>query len=373
MKRLLLTPLIVLFLAADLWAAPTLGGPLAPDGKTKVTIDLPAAMRAMNTGGTDGSGLCVFTSIMHAARWQKESPLEDFQTLMQKERGGGWPAKVDQMIAKYASGTDYFQYQGIDSLVIKAALAGGRLPSITYNGRDPHYKGWISHMVNCVHYDDRWVAILDNNYIGENDIVWMTPADFQERWRGKGSGWVVILLKEPPATIATPIIEKRLPKIDGGNTKPVVYTWYYHKADPWRVYLYCDPDEYLVGAYDLKGGYFRYYAGDEEKWLSKTTPPFPVPKTFRCDKSGPVGTAEDYGIPLDMFPPRGPKEERWTRKGQPATKAELLKLLEPKPKPVPIPIPVPVPNPQPAGPDTTPFGSAALVGLLMLLITFLKK
>src|SRR5436305_7540489 len=101
MKRLLVTPLLLLALAAAARATPTLGGPVAPDGRTRVTIDLPLALRAANTGGSDGYGLCVFTSIMHAARWQKETPLEDFQTLMRQEPGGGWPAKVDRMIAKY--------------------------------------------------------------------------------------------------------------------------------------------------------------------------------------------------------------------------------------------------------------------------------
>jgi hypothetical protein len=366
MKRLLSTPLVVLFFTANLSATPQLGGPIAPDGKTKVTIDFPTALRALNTGGSNGAGLCVFTSIMHTARWQKETALEDFQTLMMKERGGGWPAKVDAMIAKYAPGTDYFQYEGIDPIAIKAALAGSRLPSITYNGRDPHYKGWISHMVNCVHYDDKWVAILDNNFIGENDIVWMTPAEFQERWRGKGSGWVVILLKEPPDTQA-PIIEHRHIIVDGGNTSPVIYTWWFYREDPKWIYLYCDPDKYLVGAYHIYEGRFHFRDRDGQCWLSADKPPFPLPKSFRCDKSGPIGTAEDYGIPLDMFPPRGPNDERWTRQGKRATKGDILKLLEPKPRPSPQP------NPQPAGPGETPFGSAILVGLTMLLIAIFKR
>src|SRR5438093_7986957 len=198
MKRLAFVPLLVLLLAADVSATPQLGGPIAPDGRTRVQIDFPLALRSANSVGRDGYGLCVFTSVMHAARWQKEGPLEDFQALMRRELGGGWPEKLDRMIAKYAPGVDYFQYEGRDPTVLKLALAGQRLPSVTYNGRDPHYRGGISHMVNLVHFDEHWACILDNNFVGENDLVWMTPSEFLERWRGRGSGWAVILLREPP-------------------------------------------------------------------------------------------------------------------------------------------------------------------------------
>src|SRR3954453_3639692 len=139
MKRLLVTPLLLLVVAGAAWATPTLGGPVAPDGRTRVAIDFPPALRPPNTGGSDGYGLCVFTSVMHAARWQKETPLEDFQTLMRKEPGGGWPEKLDKMIARYAPGVDYCQYEGRDAAVLRLALAGNRLPSVTYSGRDPHY------------------------------------------------------------------------------------------------------------------------------------------------------------------------------------------------------------------------------------------
>jgi hypothetical protein len=361
MKRLLITPLLLLALAAPAWATPTLGGPVAPDGRTRVTIDFPLALRAQNQGGSDGYGLCVFTSIMHAARWQKETPLEDFQTLMRQEPGGGWPAKVDRMIARYAPAVDYFQYEGRDPVVIREALRGSRLPSVTYSGRDPHYRTWIAHMVNVVHYDDQWVCILDNNYIGANDLVWMTPAEFLERWRGKGSGWVVILLKEPPERLPPPIQDPSGVGQAPHDDDAVVYTWYYHQADPYRVYLYCDND--LVGGYDFQHHYFRFYAADEDKWLGKGCPPFPPPLVTPHQPSGPVGTAKDYGIPLNLFPPRNQQEERWTRKGQPSRRDELLKLLAPRVKP----------DPSPAGPAGAPLGSAAVMGVVLLVLCLFGK
>lgn len=182
----------------------TLGGPTAPDGKTEVTCDLPVSERMRNTGGRDGAGLCVFTSVQNAARYQNETRLVNFQQDMRKEPGGGYPAKVDAMIARYGKGTPYLQYEGKDPAVLRAALATGRMPSVTYNGHDPHYRGSIAHMVNLVYLDDRWAVVLDNNFIGENELVWLTPADFLQRWRGNGGGWTVVLLAPPPPPVPRP-------------------------------------------------------------------------------------------------------------------------------------------------------------------------
>lgn len=361
MKRL--ACVLLLLLAGPAVATPRLGGPVAPDGVTRVTIDFPLALRAANTGGRDGYGLCVFTSVMHAARWQKETPLEDFQALMRKEPGGGWPEKLDRMIAKYASGVDYCQYEGRDVAILQRALAGNRLPSVTYSGRDPHYKVSIAHMVNLVHLDEQWACILDNNYIGENDLVWMTPAEFLERWRGKGSGWAVVLLREPPESPGPVEPPRKTPgKLQGDDGK-VRYTWVYHRNDPYRVYLYCE--EQTVGAYDFREDYFRFYAADEDRWLAKCRPPFVPPVVTPHQPSGVVGTAEDYGIPLHLFPPRTQAEERWTRQGRPSGRDEILPLLEPRKRPGP--------NPSPAGPERASLRPALVLGIAILALCLLGK
>jgi hypothetical protein len=179
------------------------GGPLAADGKTQVTCDLPVSERQKNVGGRNGAGLCVFTSIMHSARWQNEHRLENFQEQMRKEPGGGYPEKVDKMISKYGAGTPYVQYEGADPSILKAALAGGRMPGVTYNGHDPHYRGTIAHMVNLVCFDEaaNLAAILDNNFIGENELVWLSIPEFMQRWKGGRSGWAVVLLNPPPPPV----------------------------------------------------------------------------------------------------------------------------------------------------------------------------
>lgn len=178
-------------------AAITVGGPTGPGG-IEVQCDFPVDQRTKNVGGTDGAGLCVFSSIGHAARWQNESRLKNFQEVMRKEKGGGYPSKTDAMIKKYGKGTEYVQYEGSDPTILDLAIKSGRMPSVTYDGRDPHYKGRIAHMVNLVFMDDKLACILDNNYVAENELVWLSRKEFLDRWTGGKTGWCVILLSPPP-------------------------------------------------------------------------------------------------------------------------------------------------------------------------------
>jgi hypothetical protein len=101
------------------------------------------------------------------------------------------------MIAKYGKGTAYLQYEGRDPTILKLALKTGRMPSVTYNGHDPHYgeRVSIAHMVNLIYLDDKQACILDNNFVGENELVWMSVKEFMDRWE---DGWAVILLAPPP-------------------------------------------------------------------------------------------------------------------------------------------------------------------------------
>jgi hypothetical protein len=177
------------------------GGDVAPDG-TPVQIDFPKELRMENVGGSDGAGLCVFTSINHAALWQNVEVLKDFQHWMRSKRGGGWPEKVDRMIAAKAkeAGVEkpqYVQVEGEDLELIDLACKTGRMPCVTY-GFSPsgRYRGrYISHMVNCVHSDGKNIAILDNNYI--EALEWDTRDEFRRAYTSDG-GWTFVLLTTPP-------------------------------------------------------------------------------------------------------------------------------------------------------------------------------
>lgn len=194
--------------------AGSLGGDETPDGQP-VQIVFPPELRLKNKGGSDGAGLCVFTSLSHAARWQNVPPLVDFRDWMTKYPGGGYPSKVDAMIKKLCGERGvpvpaYIQIEGNDLTVLERACKAGRMPSITYSvsatGR--YNGGQISHMVSLVHADltgaGQW-AILDNNYIDK--LEWLTTEEFKRTFIGKpfqgspAKGWAVFFLN--PGSVPT--------------------------------------------------------------------------------------------------------------------------------------------------------------------------
>jgi uncharacterized protein (TIGR03000 family) len=212
---------------------------------------------------------CVFTSIMHSARFQNERRLWNFQTDMRKEPGGGYPSKVDAMIARYGAGTPYVQHEGADLEFLYAAVHTGRMPAVTYDGFDMHYRGPISHMVNLVYLgapdaNPRMAAILDNNFVGPNQLVWMTAAEFKQRWVGRGGGWAVVLLAPPPPPVPhnnTPS-PKGVEAVTGGEAKASI--------------LVNVPEDAVVtinGAPTTQTGAWRRYI----------TPPLPAGREFCYD------------------------------------------------------------------------------------------
>lgn len=180
------------------------GGNQSQDG-VEIDCDLPEPLHMKNCGGSDGAGLCVFTSISHAARWQNVPLLENFRDWMRSYPGGGYPEKVDRMVKQIAAEQgvpvpDYVQVESSDLEVLKAACRSGRMPGVTYSfsptGR--YGGGHIAHMVSLVAASDRYFVILDNNYPGGNAYEWLTPQEFQKTYAGSGKGWAFILLSPPP-------------------------------------------------------------------------------------------------------------------------------------------------------------------------------
>lgn len=182
---------------------PAEGGRVSPDGAVELVCDLPASERKKNIA-SKGLGCCVFRSIDYAARWQQVPELYDLpeQLVEAGIPGGGYPEKVDQVMARFAPGASYLQDTSGDADILEAILKTGRLPCVTYNGHDCHYSGMIAHMV-CLPYFDResgWACISDNNYPENSEFVWMSPNEFLKRWKGGGgSGWVFALLAPPPS------------------------------------------------------------------------------------------------------------------------------------------------------------------------------
>jgi len=183
------------------------GGPVSPDGVV-IQLDLPGDQHLRNKGGSDGAGLCVFTSIDHSARWQNVPALIGFRDWMTRYPGGGYPQKVDQMIAKICTEKgvpkpEYLQVEGADISILVAACKAGLMPAITY-GISPtgRYGGSkIPHMVTLVHADGERFVVLDNNYPGPEKLEWMSAAEFKRSYTISGGGWAVILLPPGPPPV----------------------------------------------------------------------------------------------------------------------------------------------------------------------------
>jgi len=184
-------------------ASARLGSDGLPSG-VPIQLDLPTSLHMTNTGGSDGSGLCVFTSIEHSAMWQNAAELWGFQKWMTRRPGGGYPQKVDRMIdilcaERGVRKPRYIQVEDNDLEILKVACRTGRMPSVTY-GYSPtkRYGGAkIAHMVTLLHADDEWFCCLDNNF--PRTYEWMTPKEFLGVYRsGAKVGWSVIMLNPGP-------------------------------------------------------------------------------------------------------------------------------------------------------------------------------
>jgi hypothetical protein len=212
MKQLALAMLVVVPAFA---LSAQVGGRVAPDGVTEIQIDLPSGFHRANVSSR-GQGCCVQTSLGHSARWQDVPALIDFQKWVQEKgiAGGANPSLVDQRIPRCCKDrgypvVGYVQYQGRDPEFLKRCLKAGRCPAVTYS-RSPtgRYGGSrIAHMTTCVHADEKWVGILDNNPTrtrdgtsvvpGDGKIEWMTWDEFN-RICNPGGYWAVALIPPGP-------------------------------------------------------------------------------------------------------------------------------------------------------------------------------
>lgn len=212
---------IALALAACLLAFSALAGDEADDGPihdgVEAVVDLPAEMHVKNKGGKptprepDGAGLCVFATLDMCARYQDIRPLIGIlERMAGKEEGGGYPEKVDKIVAREAQArgetVDIVQYEGKDPSILDLAMKTGRPCGVTYGFGKPYVDSSgrplsvIYHMVMLVHLDESRAAIIDNNFPGH--LTWMSRAEFLRKWKHpQGKGWAYVLLAPPPPPV----------------------------------------------------------------------------------------------------------------------------------------------------------------------------
>lgn len=203
MKNLVAALVFAMPFAVESYGA-KVGGTTAPDG-TEIQVDLPGSLHRRNTTSR-GEGCCVFTSIHHASLWQNIPAVSEMPNWLRKKglAGGGYPGNVKERITAYCREQGvpeprYVQIESKDVELLKAAAKTGRILCVTYS-RSPtrRYGGaTIAHMVNAVHFDDKNVAILDNNYPGADAYEWMTPDEFSRICNPRGY-WAIVFLDSPP-------------------------------------------------------------------------------------------------------------------------------------------------------------------------------
>ena len=184
-------------------------GTVAPDGVTEIECDLPGNLHQQNKGGSDGAGLCVYASAKHTGHWQNDPLFVAIFDWMRKHPGGSYPEKFDRTLKQCAKelGLEVPAYLQItnskDLAPLKLACSSGRMVMITYS-RSPtgRYGGSrISHMVNLSHCDDKWAAVLDNNYPGDDRYEWMDPEKELIGVANPSGFWAVVLLLPPPPPV----------------------------------------------------------------------------------------------------------------------------------------------------------------------------
>ena len=163
----------------------------------EIRADLDRDLRIRNTVGTDGLGLCVWASLTMGALYHNCEPLFDLFEGMQRERGGGWPSRVDEKMREKAPEVRYEQWVGDDLSFIRSQVDRGRMVCATYGYGELYHMQTIAHMVCVVGLTDEWACVLDNN--DPEHIWWMDPAEYLRRFvHPSNQGWAVAIALPPP-------------------------------------------------------------------------------------------------------------------------------------------------------------------------------
>lgn len=288
----------------------TRGGPISPDGKTMVQTWLPLELRIFNTGGSDGKGLCVYTSVTMAALHQNESKLFGLRKYAESRPGGSWPTKLAGDIAAVAPDLEWINYEGLgkDASLLRAALASGRMVSVAIPG----------HMLNLVHLDDNYACWMDNNAVydrqtkADNQLVWMTPQEFLSKW----TGWAVILLHPGPPPVAGQVAASELP--EAPSWQPALRHWRVYADNPTQVFL--QQAGVTVGGWDYAKQFWQEKFTDGS-WGPRLygQPAAPVPAAIPAPGVSEVLDCGCWYVP--------PGEERYWLNGQQVSKAQVFESL----------------------------------------------
>jgi hypothetical protein len=310
---------------------------------THVACYLPLEQRMFNTGGSDGAGLCVYSSVTMAARYQNETKLFGLRAYAEKRPGGAWPAKLKKDIDAVAPDCKWLQCEGKDMAFVRAAINSGRMVSLDIMGGQ--------HMVDLIHLDDKWACLMDNNAVynrqtkADSQLIWLDAAkEFPKKWHS----WAVVLLAPPPppAVIAS---RTQTPLPDAPDWSPPRLVWTCDKRNPGQAFL--SKDGVDLGGYDFGGKIWRDWSAN--KWGPATRTPPHAPPDWADMVEGRLEILDHGCRPAPQV-----DVPRYLIDGKEITRAEAFEAIGqqcpncPQPKPGPKPGPKqPSPGPSPVIPD----------------------
>lgn len=178
---------------------------LTHNGET-ITCDLPGSQHIQNIGSkVNGAGMCVFSSIEMAALYSGLEQMRGWRNWCATSmKGGGWPERVDDYLAKWFTAKNlapipYIQYEGKNpEAVLDLCDKTGRMAGITY-GYSPRYGTSIQHMTNAVMFKGDFGVVLDNNFPGEDRYEWVARKELIRRTiYPNNSAWVFVWLHQGP-------------------------------------------------------------------------------------------------------------------------------------------------------------------------------
>ena len=290
------------------------GGPVFEGHE--VQVDLPSDILKHNIA-SKGLGCCVFRSCNYAGLAQNISELIDLPERMKADgvEGGGWPEKLDRILAQYAPGVKYIQVQNGDWSLVKLALKTGRLPCITYGS---------AHMVNIACLENGVGCFRDNNFTAADELRWGDEKTVMEQ-AGGNKFWAVIFLKPrmpaPPKNASRAALGAELcrqfvaPPVDGKS-----YKWSDHyPTREWTLWV----DGVQKGNFSIEQDSYTEHLGPGQWGRSWRRPPVPLPNDAR--------ELQEHGIVSGVRVERSPSlrhgEERYTLCGQSVTRAEAEAAL----------------------------------------------
>lgn len=172
---------------------------------------VPPTLHEKNEGGSDGKGLCVYTSMLINGRYQQVPDLtsgkgSDYWKWIKSRPGGSYPEKWAKDMAEYerrfGRKLPYSSYVGTDPAVLERVSKAGVPMGATMNTGLQYNWQKIAHMISLISFKvGGFACVVDNNFPGA--YSWMSDKEFMRRQDG-GKVWAMWWLRPapPPAPVS---------------------------------------------------------------------------------------------------------------------------------------------------------------------------